>query len=245
MATPPQTVYSNGQKYVFVSTISSPHVHEYRNESEHVVIKQTNAKEVDTLKQVGKSHANIIQYMDSIGEEIVAGHKTSQRFLLVMEKADGGTLKDLIAHVRGMSSTRSSSVVLPAEFLYHILASLIDAVLYMEKCLTEPLQHIDCHIGNVAFSKQRSGWPVVKILDFNRVQQTDRGDLSPAIGVFARSLLQDRSLLPPDFVGILEELSAAETSLDALARAQAHALAKARDCTPTRDYPWLMEYFDS
>lgn len=244
MATPPQTVHSNGRKYVFVSTISSPHVHEYRNESEHVVIKNTTAKEVNALKQVG-SHANIIQYMDSIGEEIVAGYKTSQRFLLVMEKADGGTLKDLIAHVRGMSSTRSSNVVLPAPFLYHILASLIDAVLYMEKSLPAPLQHIDCHIGNVAFSKQRSGWPMVKMLDFNRVQRTDKGDLSPAIGVFARSLLQDRSLLPPDFVNILEELSAPETSLDALGSAQAHALDKARDCNPARDHPWLIQYFDS
>lgn len=244
MATPPQTVHSNGRKYVFVSTISSPHVHEYRNESEHVVIKNTTAKDVNALRQVG-SHPNVIQYMDSIGEEIVAGYKTSQRFLLVMEKADGGTLKDLIAHVRGMSSTRSSNVVLPAPFLYHILASLIEVVLYMDTSLTEPLQHIDCHIGNVAFSRQRSCFPVVKMLDFNRVQQAEKGDLSPVIGVFARSLLQDRSLLPPDFVNILEELSAPETSLDSLASAQVHALAKARDCIPSRDHPWLMEYFDS
>lgn len=245
MPKPPQIVHINGRKYVFVSTISSPQVHEYLNETEHVVIKQTTAEEANTLSRVGKNHPNIIRYMDSIGDEIVAGYKTSPKHLLVMEKADGGTLKDLIAHVRGLASARSSTVVLPAQFLYNVLVSLIDAVLYLETSLTVPIQHIDCHIGNVAFFKRRSSWPSVKILDFNRVQPGGKDCPSPAIGVFARSLLQHRCILPPEFVDVLEKLSAPLTSLDILASVRALALARARECTPPRRHPWLIEYFDS
>lgn len=245
MPVPPQTVHSNGRKYVFVSTISSPHVHEYRDGSEPVVIKQTTAEEVNTLRRVGENHPNIIRYIDSLGDEIVAGYKTSRKFLLVMEKADGGTLKDLISHVRGLSSSRSSTFVLPAQFLYSVLASLIEAVLYLETSLAVPIQHIDFHTGNVAFFRRRSSWPSVKILDFNRVQPGDEGDPSPAIGVFARTLLQERSVLPPEFVDILETLSAPLTSLDSLASARTLALSRARNCTPAREHQWLIEYFDS
>lgn len=244
MPVPPQIVHSNGQKYIFVSTISSPRIHEYRDGSELVVIKQTTADEVSVLRQVGK-HPNIVRYMDSLGEEIVAGYKTPRRLLLVMEKADGGTLKDLITYVRGLSPARSSKLVLPADVLYHVLASLIEAVLYLETSLAEPVQHIDCHIGNVAFFRRHSSWPVVKILDFNRVQPGGKGCPSPAIGVFARSLLQHRSVLPPEFVGILEELSAPLTSLHTLTSVQAQALARARKCSPAHEHRWLIEYFDS
>lgn len=245
MPKPPQTVHSNGRKYVFISTISGPWVHEYRNGSERVVIKQTSVEEVNTLKRVGKTHPNIIRYMDNLGDEIVVGHKTSQKQLLVMEKADGGTLKDLITHVRGLSSVRSSRLVLPDQFIYTVLASLIDAMLYLETCLAVPVQHIDCHIGNVAFFRRRYSWPSVKILDFNRVQPGGSGCPSPAIGIFARSLLQHRCVLPPEFIGLLEKLSAPLTNLDILASAQTHALARARKCTPARQHRWLIEYFGS
>lgn len=243
---PPQTVHSNGHKYVFVSTISNPKIHEYRDGSEHVVIKQATAEEVKTLSQVGESHPNIIRYMDSLGEEIVAGYKTPPRLLLVMEKADGGTLKDLITHVRGLSSSRSSQIVLPAQFLDHVLASLIDAVIYLETSIPDPVQHIDCHIGNIAFLRHHSSWPVVKILDFNRVQPGAKGcPSSPAIGVFARSLLQHRGLLPPEFVGMLEELSTPLTSLHILASVQAQALARAPKGPIVQKHQWLIDYFDS
>lgn len=245
MPIPPQTVHSNGRKYVFISTISSPLVHEYRNESEHVVIKQTTAQEVNTLRRVGKDHPNIIRYIDSLGDEIVAGYKTTPRFLLVMEKADGGTLRDLISHVRGLNSVRRPTFILPAQFLYKVLANIIEAVLYLETSLTVPIQHIDCHIGNVAFFRRRSAWPSVKILDFNRVQPGGKGCQSPAIGVFARSMLQHRCVLPPDFVDILETLSAPLTSLDILASVQALALDRARKCTAARRHHWLTEYFGS
>lgn len=245
MPTPPQTVHSNGRKYVFVSTISSPQVHEYRSETKHVVIKQATAEEANTLRRAGKNHPNIIRYMDSIGDEIVAGYKTSPKHLLVMEKADGGTLADLVAHVRGLTSTRSSTVILPAQFLCNVLASIIETVLYLETSLTEPIQHIDCHIGNVAFFRQRSSWPSVKILDFNRVQPGGKDCPSPAVGVFARSLLQHRGVLPPEFVEVFEKLSAPLTGLDNLTSVQALALAKSRDCTPSSSDQWLIEYFDS
>lgn len=246
MAPPPQTVHSNGHKYVFVSTMSSPNVHEYLDGSEHVVIKQTTDDEANTLRSVGKKHANIIQYKDSLGDEIVAGHKTPRRVLLVMEKADAGTLEDLIKHVRSLSSTRNSSRhILPAEFLYNVLASIIDAVLYLETSLTTPLQHIDCHIGNIAFSRHGPTWPAVKLLDFHRIQTGDKGDPSPAVGLFARNLLEHRSVLPPDFVGTLESLSAPLTSLETLASVQALALAKARAYTPVPGDQWLIDYFNS
>ncbi|KAG6367576.1 hypothetical protein INS49_001769 [Diaporthe citri] len=245
MPIPPQTVHSNGGKHVFVSTISSPNVHEYRNESEHVVIKQTTAEEVNILRRVGKNHPNIIRYIDSLGDEIVAGYKTCPKLLLVMEKADGGTLKDLVAHVRGLNTARRPTFVLPAQFLYNVLASLIEAVLYLETSLTVPMQHIDCHIGNVAFFRRRCSWPSVKILDFNRVQPGGKGYPSPAIGVFARGLLQHRCVLPSEFVDILEELSAPLTSLGILTSVQALVLARARKCTPPRSHQWLTEYFDS
>lgn len=244
MPKPPQTVHSNGGKYDFVATISNPNVHEYRNESGHVVVKQATAKEVNVLSQVGKNHPNIIRYIDSLGEEIVAGYKTSGKHLLVMEKADRGTLKDLITHVRGLSTSRSSAFVLPAYFLYSVLAGLVEALLYLETSLEEPVQHIDCHVGNVAFSKRPSSWPVVKILDFNRVQAGGKGEPSPAIGVFARSMLQDRCVLPQEFVDILEKLSAPLTSLDDLASAQALASARSGKYNSSSTPQWLTEYFD-
>lgn len=245
MPEPPQTVYSNGREYVFVSTISSPQIYEYRNKSKHVVVKQTTAEEVNTLRLVGKNHPNIIRYIDSLDDKIGAGNEAPRKFLLVMEKADGGTLEDLITHVRALSSSRRSRFVLPAQFLYEILAGLIKAVLYLESSLAVPVQHIDCHIGNVAFLKRRSSWPSVKILDFNRVQPGGKGCPSPAIGVFARSLLNHRSLLPLEFVDILAKLSAPLTSLEALANARDHALTRAQKCTSVYSHWWLIEYFNS
>lgn len=226
--------------------MSTPHVHEYLDGSEHVVIKQTTADEANTLRIVGKQHASIIQHKDSLGDEIVAGHKTPRRVLLVMEKADAGTLEDLIKHVRSLSSTRNSSKhLLPAEFLYNVLASIIDAVLYLETSLTTPLQHIDCHIGNIAFSRQGPTLPAVRLIDFHRIQTGDKGGPSPAVGLFARNLLEHRSILPPEFVGTLESLSAPLTSLETLTSVQALALAKARAYTPVPGDQWLIEYFNS
>lgn len=245
MPIPPQTLYSNGRKYVFVSTSTSPQIHEYRDKSKYVVIKQTTAEEANTLRLVGKNHPNIIRYIDSLDDKIGAGNETPRKLLLMMEKADGGTLEDLITHVRALSSSRRSRYVLPAQFLYEILAGLIKAVLYLESSLAVPVQHIDCHIGNVAFLKRRSSWPSVKILDFNRVQPGGKGCPSPAIGVFARSLLQHKGLLPLEFVEILVKLSAPLTSLEALASAQAQALARAQKCTSARNHRWLIEYFNS
>lgn len=66
--------------------------------------------------------------MDSLDDKIVAGNKTSRKFLLVMEKADGGTLGDLITYVRALGSSHRSKFVIPAQFLYKVLAGLIEAV---------------------------------------------------------------------------------------------------------------------
>lgn len=185
--------------------------------------------QVNTLKRVGENHPDINRYMDSLGDEIVAGHKTSRSLLLVMEKADGGTLRDLIAHARGLISVRRPRLVfLPAQFLYNVsLASLIDAVLYPETSLTAPVQHIDYHIGNVAFFRRALFLALGEDTGDQQGQTGGRGCPSPAIGVFVRSLLQHRCVLPQGFVDILEELSAPLTSLDILASARGHALAKA------------------
>lgn len=243
MPIPPRAVQTNAGNFVYVSTISSPKIHQHCNGSETVVIKRATAEEVNPLRRAGKNHPNIIRYVDSLGEEIIVVYQTPRSFLLVMERADLGTTEDLITHIRSLSTYRRPRLVLPLELLYHILANIIEAVLYLETSLPLPIQHIDCHIGNVAFLRSPSSWPSVKIMDFHRIQPGDEGCPPPAIGVFARSLLQNRSVLPLEFVGVLKQLSAPLMSLTILRTARADALCKASKCDTARLPPWLINYF--
>lgn len=103
-----------------------------------------------------------MRYIGNLGGKIVVGHKTSTKFLLLMEGADGGTLKDPITHVSSFNPAHGPKFVLPAGLLCHVLASIIEAVLYLETSLTMPMQYIDCHIGNVVFLRRPSPWHPVK-----------------------------------------------------------------------------------
>ncbi|KAJ4418341.1 hypothetical protein N0V82_005622 [Gnomoniopsis sp. IMI 355080] len=167
---------------------------------------------------------------------------------LVLEHANKGTLRDLLAHARGAEGSTSRKV--PASFCFHILAGILNAIIDIQE--THGLQHIDLHAGNVVFHRSSDQWPpVVKVIDFGKMVQLpeeSRDDIawdeasSPSIGPLARSLLSQTSVLEDDFLSATRDLGKQMSPLQALRTAREDSRMRAEAVVESVP-KWLLAYF--
>lgn len=244
-AIPPTTLICRNADYTYQSTLSAT-VHLYTDPiGTTVIVKRAPKKEAYTHIQItNPTNPSIIRLLD-----VTELSPFTPDFWLVLEHANNGTLRDLLAHARGADGSIPRKI--PAAFCFHALAAILNAVIVMQE--THGVQHIDLHAGNIVFDMPPGPWPpVVKVIDFGKTfqlpEEEDEDDvpwdeaLSPSIGALVRALLAQKDVLEDEFLQAIKPLGAQKTLIQRLRVARANAWTRA-EAVGQHVPEWLGRYF--